>query len=182
MMSAFLMLYGVFAIGFIEKTIQINSLDMSAGPITAAGQLIPLVIGAYALFITVMALLKNPCFDLVRWALRQTSLTGALRSSRKSMKAKYRQTTQSIKRRLTFHNTELERPLQRPTLPESTQERTPQEAREDGENDIELGQQSLKSTEGEGNKIVQEPGEQPEVATSAPEDGIRNGVLDDIHD
>lgn len=181
-LPAFYMIYGGFAIVFVEKTIQVNRLDMSAGPITAAGQLIPLVIGAYGLFITVMALLKNPCFDLVQWALHQTSLKEAMRSSRKSMKATFCQMTQSIKKSLAFHNTELERPLQRRSLPDLTQEHNEQESREDRENDIQLGQQSPTSTEGEDNKIAEEPGGHSEVATSTPDEGVRNGVLDDVHD
>jgi hypothetical protein len=50
----------LLAIPFIEKTIQINDLNMSEGPITAASQLVPLVIGSYVLVNIVMAMLKEP--------------------------------------------------------------------------------------------------------------------------
>jgi hypothetical protein len=159
MLSAMAVTQGVFAIGFIEKTIQVNSLDMSAGPITAAGQLIPLVIGAYVLFISVMGLLKKPCIRLVRWALRQKSLMGAMKSSRKSLCTMYLQMMQSIKSRLLFRKTEAERSSQGHRLPEPTQGGSLQEIREDRENDIELERQSCKSAEGADDKDVQEPGE-----------------------
>jgi hypothetical protein len=46
-----------FAIGFVETTLTINHIDMSASPITAAGQLIPLIIGAYILLTTASSIL-----------------------------------------------------------------------------------------------------------------------------
>jgi hypothetical protein len=62
------------AIWFIEKTIQANNLDMSSGSISAAGQLIPLVVGAYILFTTIMTLLKRPFVWLVKPSSKCISL------------------------------------------------------------------------------------------------------------
>ena len=46
---------------------------MSARPITATGQLIPLVVGAYVLFITILAVLKDPFLQLVQWVSKLIS-------------------------------------------------------------------------------------------------------------
>ena len=56
---------GLFPILFIRKIIQINDLDISEGPITTITQLIPLVIGSYILFNTVMGILEQPFLSLV---------------------------------------------------------------------------------------------------------------------
>lgn len=45
---------GLVAIGLLEVTIWISRIDMSGGSITAAGQLIPLVVGLYVLVSAVM--------------------------------------------------------------------------------------------------------------------------------
>jgi hypothetical protein len=74
-LSIIVMLSGVIAIAFIEKTIQINHLDMSDGSITAASQLIPLVIGACVLFFTFAAVLMKSFIRLVTWISRQKSLS-----------------------------------------------------------------------------------------------------------
>jgi hypothetical protein len=64
---------GILAIVFVEKTITLNDIDMSAGPITAAGQLIPLIIGSYVLFVTVMSILKKGLRLLKKTPRRRTS-------------------------------------------------------------------------------------------------------------
>lgn len=45
---------GVLAIVSIERTIAINNIDLSSGYITAAGQLIPMIAGIYALLASVV--------------------------------------------------------------------------------------------------------------------------------
>lgn len=73
---------GLLAIPFIEKTIQINDLNMSEGPITAASQLVPLVIGSYVLVNIVMAMLKEPFLRRVQ-ALHRYWSSQQRRQSRK---------------------------------------------------------------------------------------------------
>jgi hypothetical protein len=67
------------AIAFIEKTTQVNDLNMSARPISAAGQLIPLMVSTYVLFTTIMAVLKQPFLRLVGWITQQKSFSQAVR-------------------------------------------------------------------------------------------------------
>ncbi len=48
------------SVAYIEKSISSNNIDMLAGPITAAGQLIPLFVGVYVFIITLISVLETP--------------------------------------------------------------------------------------------------------------------------
>lgn len=71
MVAAFMI--GPFSIACLEMYIKDNHIDMSAGPITAAGQLIPLIIGAYVLFTIVMSLLKKPFVPMGEYIWKSTT-------------------------------------------------------------------------------------------------------------
>jgi hypothetical protein len=135
-LSLVLILSGAVAIAFIEKTIQINNLDMSAGPITAGGQFIPLVIGAYVLFLTIMAVLKKAFLRLVRWTSDQKSFSGV-------MQAIYRELHTTI--HFVLNEIDVSSTSERSHSPERVPDGHRAEGREDGNSDIELGHQPVEA-------------------------------------
>lgn len=64
--SVWTLLASACAVAFIEMTIIVNDMDMSAGLITSAGQFIPLTIGAYVLLMVILSLLKMACWRVIR--------------------------------------------------------------------------------------------------------------------
>lgn len=154
-------LYGATAIAFIEKTIRINNLDMSAGPITAAGQLIPLVIRAYVLFLTVMALLKKSVVRFLPWILHQRSLTEAVRSINVDLQFFYLQSWRSSFSILFSPYPRFGTYSRRYNSPGTHQDRLSTELCENGDHDMELRQLHLGGTpsEGDGVQALRTPAE-----------------------
>lgn len=124
--STIILLSGAIAIGFVEKTIQINHLDTSAGPITAAGQLIPLVIGTNVLFRTITVVIRKSLLRAIRWIKRRRSLSRAILSIYKSLPATYHRAKGSIKVFI-FGKRDMDQPSLDPAPRKCLQETTTQD-------------------------------------------------------